>query len=124
MLCPCSFNVMLSCCQRGNYFRSTCYVGDPFKCLYGHSTAIAREERTRGVTLADVHGFDAEDPLCSTLTATLQSFAAVTLLHAKLRGLRSPKFYVVLMHLGTIYDNICNLYICVCILVSIYVPFV
>ena len=64
---------------------------------------VAREERTRGVTLADVHGFDAEDPLCSTLTATLQSFAAVTLLHAKLRGIRSAKFHVILYNVYVLY---------------------
>ena len=44
------------------------------------------------VTLADVHGFTAEDPLCEALTCTLQSYAAVTLLHASLEGKEGVHF--------------------------------
>ena len=36
-------------------------------------------------TLADVHSFSQSDPLCEALTATLQSFATLTLLHASLK---------------------------------------
>lgn len=46
---------------------------------------FAREECMRGVTLADVHSFSFSDSLCQALTATLQSFASVTLLHASLK---------------------------------------
>ena len=46
---------------------------------------FAREECMRGVTLADVHGFSARDPLCRALTATLQSFSSICLLHASLK---------------------------------------
>lgn len=46
---------------------------------------FAREECMRGVTLADVHSFSQSDPLCEALTATLQSFTTLTLLHASLK---------------------------------------
>ncbi|CAE6973591.1 unnamed protein product, partial [Symbiodinium sp. CCMP2456] len=46
---------------------------------------FAREECTRGVTLADVHGFDAGSDLCEALTATLYGFATSTLLHCSLK---------------------------------------
>ena len=47
---------------------------------------FAREECMRGVTLADVHCFDAGNDLCRALTATLYSFATSTLLHCSLRA--------------------------------------
>eukprot|EP00929_Paragymnodinium_shiwhaense_P017853 TRINITY_DN12766_c0_g2_i1.p1 TRINITY_DN12766_c0_g2~~TRINITY_DN12766_c0_g2_i1.p1 ORF type:complete len:3238 (-),score=874.93 TRINITY_DN12766_c0_g2_i1:313-10026(-) len=42
---------------------------------------FAREEALRGVTLADVHGYDSAEELCESLTATLASCAATVLLH-------------------------------------------
>ena len=47
---------------------------------------FAREECMRGVTLADVHCFDASNDLCGALTATLYSFATSTLLHCSLKA--------------------------------------
>ncbi|CAK0840853.1 unnamed protein product [Prorocentrum cordatum] len=47
---------------------------------------FAREESLRGVTLADVHGFDATEELCEALVSTLSSCASLMLLHVSLRG--------------------------------------
>eukprot|EP00971_Amphidinium_carterae_P172200 3414068-Amphidinium_carterae.1 len=45
---------------------------------------FAREEALRGVTLADVHGYDSSEELCDGLVATLASSAAAMLLHVSL----------------------------------------
>lgn len=74
------------------YALQECHFRGPTNPLRIHSMPsidiigdFAREECMRGVTLADVHGFSASDPLCRALTATLQSFATATLLHASLK---------------------------------------
>ena len=74
------------------YALQECHFRGPQSPLRIHSMPsidiigdFAREECMRGVTLADVHSFSQNDPLCEALTATLQSFATLTLLHASLK---------------------------------------
>ena len=74
------------------YALQECHFRGPQNPLRIHSMPsvdiigdFAREECMRGVTLADVHSFSRSDPLCEALTATLQSFATLTLLHASLK---------------------------------------
>ena len=74
------------------YALQECHFRGPQNPLRIHSMPsidiigdFAREECMRGVTLADVHSFSQSDPLCEALTATLQSFTTLTLLHASLK---------------------------------------